>query len=300
MSERATLTLLSAGTFTLVVDGGRPRTRSLGVPVGGAADPFALAISNALVGNPPDAAALEISLSGPTLRSDAPVACVLYGAPFEMSSDRQPLIAGATFTLHSGETLHIGGAPRGMRGYFSVQGGIDAPLILGSRTSLAPLKAGERLACRSATIRGRSIDREWPPTDCLRILPGGQSSWFPPGALEQRGEFVVSPSSNRMGLRLQGEPLPVPAREMVSEPVCPGTVQATRDGQCIILGVDGQTIGGYPRIAHVIRADLDRLGQLRPGDRLSFLTVTPEQAEELNRGRSVELRQWLTRLEVSR
>src|SRR5438874_10635985 len=103
------LRVLDAGLHTLVVDFGRPRWRSLGVPVGGAADRFALAVGNALVGNPPDAAALEISLAGPTVQADCPLACVVYGAPFPLASDRQTLVAGKTFTLQAGETLHVGG-----------------------------------------------------------------------------------------------------------------------------------------------------------------------------------------------
>ena len=109
----ATLKLLHPGLCTLVVDRGRPHYRSLGVPVGGAADRTALALGNALVGNPPDAAALEVALAGPTLVADAELACVLFGAPFDMASDRRPLTAGKTFTLHAGEVLHIGGTATG-------------------------------------------------------------------------------------------------------------------------------------------------------------------------------------------
>ena len=102
-----------------------------------------------------------------------------------------------------------------------------------------------------------------------------------------------------MGLRLQGEPLPVPGREMVSEPVCPGTVQVTRNGQCIILGVDGQTIGGYPKIAQVIAADLDKLGQLRPGEQIDFVRVSLEEAEAMNHDKQAELHEWRTRLRIA-
>ena len=98
----------------------------------------------------------------------------------------------------------------------------------------------------------------------LRALPGPQADWF--DLPEFFGpSFTVNPASNRMGLRLQGEPLQRKPGELVSEPVGPGAVQVVNDGQCIVLGVDGQTIGGYPKVAHVIAADLDRLGQLRPG-----------------------------------
>jgi biotin-dependent carboxylase-like uncharacterized protein len=285
-----------------VVDHGRPRSRNLGVPVVGAADRFSLALGNALVGNGPDTAALEIGLLGPTLQADAPLACVVHGAPFALRSDRQDVSAGTTFTLQPGERLHIGGTPRRARAYFCVRGGIAGPLVLGSRSSLAPLQAGERLTCRRGTIGRRSIDNTLleEATGKLRILPGAQADWFPPNVLTQDApQFEVTAASNRMGLRLLGAALPVPAREMVSEPVCPGTVQVTRDGQCILLGIDGQTIGGYPQIAHVIRADLDALGQLRPGERICFEQVTIEQAEDLYRRRAEQLREWLTRLAVA-
>ncbi len=101
-----------------------------------------------------------------------------------------------------------------------------------------------------------------------------------------------------MGLRLQGEPLTLPQQELVSEPVAPGAVQVTRDGQCIVLGVDGQTIGGYPKIAHVIDADLDWLGQLRPGQRVRFVHVTMADAVTRWREQRERLRRWLLRLQA--
>src|SRR5206468_1364536 len=122
------LRVLEPGLYTLVVDFGRPGSRSLGVPVGGAADQTALALGNALVGNPPDAAALEITLSGPTLVADADLGCVVYGAPLELFGDRPWLRVSKTFTLRAGEVLHIGGTASGMRGYFCVRGGLQTPL----------------------------------------------------------------------------------------------------------------------------------------------------------------------------
>jgi len=292
------LKVLSPGLHTLIVDAGRPRSRRLGVPVGGAADRFSLALGNFLVGNEPDAAALEIALAGPTLEVLAPLACVLFGAPFEMAGDRAELRAGTTFTLEAGDRVRIGGTPEGMRAYLCVQGGIDAPQILGSRSSLEPVQAGDVLRCRPGRIVGRNIGRAgWRqrPENRLRVLPGAQDDWFPAGVLIGRS-FEVTPASNRMGLRLRGEALPVPARELVSEPVCPGTVQVTRDGQLIVLGVDGQTIGGYPKVAQVIAADVDALGQLRPGEAVAFAEVTLAEAERLWSARQAELREWRARL----
>jgi biotin-dependent carboxylase-like uncharacterized protein len=295
-----TLKVLAPGLHTLVVDFGRPRFRSLGVPVGGAADRVSLALGNALVGNPPDAAALEFSLAGPMLQADCELACVVYGAPFELVSDRRALTVGKTFTLQPGEELRIGGTAEGVRAYLCVRGGLEVPEILGSRSALAALGAGAELNCQPGVTSARFFLEPALPRDpgALRVVDGTQASWF---RLDEfyRQSFTVTPSSNRMGLRLQGTPLDVPRREMVSEPVCPGTVQVTRDGQCIVLGVDGQTIGGYPKIAQVISADLDVLGQLRSGARVVFERVSLEEAERLYHQRQEVVREWVTRLRTA-
>jgi len=304
-----TLKLLASGLSTRVVDFGRPATRSLGVAVGGAADRRSLALGNGLVGNPPDAAALEVTLGGPTLQATTPLACVLFGAPFDLGSERRRLTAGTTFTLGAGETLRIGGALRGTRAYLCLRGGIRTPLVLGSRSSLAPLGAGAELPCLAGTIHGRSL-RLPPDGDALgdylagvaqppfrlRALAGPQLDWFAPEEFFGGPRFTVTPAADRMGLRLLGEPLRVPPRELVSEPVCPGSVQVTRDGQCVVLGVDGQTIGGYPKVAQVIGADLDLLGQLRPGDRVWFERLEVGEAEGLYRRQRSALKEWSVRL----
>lgn len=303
----STITLLSAGMQTLIVDGGRPRSRSLGVPLGGAADRFSLAIGNALVGNAPDCAALEVCLVGPTLVADTAIDCVLYGAPFALHTNRRRLHSNTTFHLEAGEELYIGGTARGMRAYLCIRGGVIEPVVLGSRSSLAPLRTGMRLGCsavsatalESGEVRwvSRRVEVECDLSPVLRVLPGGQAEWFGDQRLTSA---EVTPASNRMGLRLLGAPFRLPPREMVSEPVCPGTVQVTRDGQCIVLGVDGQTIGGYPKIGQVITADLDRLGQLRPGTQVRFEYVSLDEAEGLARGRRAKEREWQTRVSVSR
>src|SRR5262249_49733062 len=138
-----------------------------------------------------------------------------------------------------------------------------------------------------ASLAGRASDGETQlpslarpanETVALRCLDGSQVDWF--DASEFFGtRFSVTPASNRMGLRLARQALTKPAREIVSEPVCPGTVQVLNDGQCVILGVDAQTIGGYPKVAQVIAADLDLVGQLRPGQGVRFVPVTMEDAE---------------------
>jgi antagonist of KipI len=293
------LTVLEPGLSSLLVDFGRPRSRSLGVPVGGAADRAALALGNSLVGNPPDAVAVEITLTGPTLRAEDETACSFFGAPFTLSCGRRSLRANASFTLAAGEVLRVGGTPRGARGYLCVRGGLQLPRILGSSSALAPLRAGDLLACppSRSPVRFLAAVPFAEDGNLLRVLRGAQADWFP-GADFAAQEFQVTPASNRMGLRLEGKPLCLPERELVSEPVCPGAVQVTRDGQCIVLGVDGQTIGGYPKVAQVISADLDRLGQLRPGERIRFVPVRLHEAESAYDQRQAELRRWLARLAI--
>lgn len=296
--KQGMLKVVAPGLQTLVVDLGRPDHRHLGVPVGGAADRFSLAIGNALVGNPPGAAALEISLAGPTLEVEEELTGVVFGAPFSLTSDRQDLQAGKTFTLQAGERLQIGGTATGMRGYFCVHGGLQCPLILGSCSGLAPLTFGAQFTCSAgvAPIRFVHSSFDWNKyPNTLRIIDGLQADWFDIDSF--LGEkYQVSPTSNRIGLRLQGRPLVFPPRELLSEPVSPGAVQITRDGQGIVLGVDGQTIGGYPKIAQVISADVDKLGQLRPRESIRFVRVSLEQAENIYHRKQAELDEWVTRL----
>jgi biotin-dependent carboxylase-like uncharacterized protein len=319
------LRVLRPGLQSLLVDFGRPRSRSLGVPIGGAADRAALALGNALVGNPPDAVALELCFSGPVLRATKPVACVVFGASFELFSSHQPLTVNRTFTLQADEELSIGGTSFLARAYLCVaRGGFDAPQMLGSYSGLAPVQVGDVLPCLTSNIPHHRFAAPLTPAgarhldpvvvwgdECyrLRVVTGPQADWFPePGWYCPRDRFLfdgdtgvltVSPASNRMGLRLQGPPFPVPQRELVSEAVCPGTVQVTRDGQCIVLGVDAQTIGGYPKIAQVISADLDYLGQLRPNDRVYFTRVDLQEAERLYREKQRRLKSACTRLRVA-
>lgn len=298
-STQHCLRVIDPGFYTLVVDFGRPSSRGLGVPLGGAADRTSLALGNALVGNPINAPALEISLKGPTLQAECELACVVFGAPFSLASDRQPrLVAGTTFNLSPGESLIIGGSCQGMRAYFCVRGGLPHDQALGSFSSLAPLTAGVALPCSPGRLRPRYIRPDLignHEPHALRIVDGPQRDWFKEDEYYRR-EYTVSPASNRMGLRLQGTPLKLPRRELVSEPVCPGAVQVTSDGQCIILGVDGQTIGGYPKIAQVISADLDKLGQLRPHDLIQFVTIARPEAEVLYRKKWTEIHDWEVRL----
>ena len=295
------LFVLEPGLDSRIVDAGRPRTRSLGVSVGGAADRRSLALGNALVGNPDDAAALEITLKGPRLRAEADVGCVLFGAPFEARRGDHRIDTGHTFTLRAGEELRVGGTGVGARAYLCVRGGFQVPTILSSRSALEPIRQGEILPCDASAIHTRycpELHAMYADVCTLSVLSGLQASWFKEEDFYAQ-RFKITPASNRMGLRLHGAALTMPDREMVSEPVCPGAIQVTREGQCIVLGVDGQTIGGYPKIAQVIQADLDTLGQLRPGQAIRFSKVTLDEAIKRDRHAQAKLREWTLRLRLS-
>jgi antagonist of KipI len=296
------LRILDPGLCTLLVDKGRLYSRSLGLPVGGAADRFALAVGNALVGNAPDAGALEIALRGPKLVSECDLACVVYGAPFALScAGHSRLTTGTTFTLEAGKPLEIAECSIGMRAYFCASGGLEGRRVMGSLSSLTQLVAGTQLTCVPGRIGTRFVGAGAARSlgsSVLRVLPGVQSRGF--DMKEFFGQdYKVTSAGNRMGIRLRGRPLAFSDSELASEPVCPGSVQVTSDGQCIILGIDGQTIGGYPKIAQVISADLDKLGQLRPDVQIRFSEVGLEEARTLYLREQSELREWLVRLQVT-
>jgi len=294
------LRLLHAGVWSLLVDGGRPRSRSLGVPVGGAADRTALALGNALVGNPPLAVALEFALAGPTLRAEHPSAAAVFGAPFAITVNDKAIAAGTTFTLDAGDELHIGGTATGVRGYLCVAGGFQAPQIMGSRSSLEPLHADHLLECPASRCESRGLGFAMLPrsTPNLRVLDGPQCDWFPDDRFFSQS-YRVLPAGNRMGLRFAGEPLVRRPGELPSEAIAPGAVQITNDGLPVVIGVDGQTIGGYPKIAHVIRADLDKLAQFRPGEMVRFERVTWEEADRAAQERTALVKNWLARLRAA-
>jgi antagonist of KipI len=296
------LTVLEPGPCSLVVDLGRPHHRSLGVPIGGAADRATFLQGNALVGNDNNAAAIEFALAGPRLQANVDVGAVVFGPPFAAWLDDRPIKIDTTFLWRAGTTLRIGDTSAGLRGYLCIVGGIQTKKILGSRTAFEPLQRNEVLPCMTSRVAVRSIHAPiatYYPTDkvadTLWCLSGPQADWF--SGQQFFGEsFTVTPLSNRMGLRLSGKPLRLPDRELVSEPACPGSVQVTNDGQCVILGVDGQTIGGYPKIAQVINSDFDALGQLRPGQPISFELVTRYRAEVQHEQRERILRNQVIRI----
>jgi antagonist of KipI len=296
------------GLLSTVQDAGRPDWTHLGVPESGAADPFSLAVANLLVGNDPGAAALELSLVGPTLVARSAVTVGLAGADLgaRLRGGRR-LVPGRSHRLAAGDVVEmpgIGGSAA--RAYLAVPGGIAVPMVLGSRsTCLAgvfgglagrPLRAGDWIGAASSPVRGETTrdDLVWPEPDpdpgrdrVLRLLPGPA-----PGIDELLDrEWRVGASADRVGIRLEGDPLPTGiGGETLTHGVPWGAVQVPAGGIPIVLGPDHQTTGGYRVVAVVISADRPVIGQLRPGSPVRLAAVDRAAAVDALHAREAALR----------
>jgi antagonist of KipI len=313
------LRVLKPGVLTTVQDLGRPGLQHLGIVPGGAMDPVAFGLANALVGNERGAAALEITLVGPQLQFARDTLVAWCGAEFEVSAAGEPLPLDRPVLLGAGMRLTTGRRRRGSRAYLAVAGGFAIEPVLGSRSTYLPaqfgglngraLRAGDELSLAAdaeglARARAARLQLQETPGAALRstawsapsltlpqgefivihAMPGRHFDWF--DAASQRhffeADWRVSPDSNRMGYRLLGPALARTNKdEILSEPTCLGTVQVPADGAPIALMADHQTTGGYPKIAEVAGADVARLAQLAPGAAARFARCTLAEALEL-------------------
>jgi antagonist of KipI len=283
-----------------VQDVGRPGYAHLGISASGAADALSLRAGNLLVGNPEGAAALEMTLSGGTFEFESGVAVALTGADFEAG-----IPMWQTVEIKPGEMVRCGLARTGARCYLCLAGGIDVPPVLGSSSTHLitrlgglegrALKRGDVLRVRSGSYRRRrrGISSGPPPYPALRITRGPQSKWFDFNAL-LHAQWQVREDSDRMGLRLRGPAMARHAGHMLTEGVPLGALQIPPDGQPIILFVEHQTTGGYPKVANVISSDFHALGQLRPRDLLSLEHVSIDTALSLLRQQEEWLHSLLT------
>jgi antagonist of KipI len=273
------------GFQTTVQDLGRFGYAHLGVSASGAADALALRAGNLLVGNTENAAGLEMTLTGAALEFETAAVIAITGSDFGSG-----LPLWTALEIAAGTVVRCGMTRSGARCYLAVRGGIQAPTVLGSASTHLMTGIGGR-ALRKGDIlrvgddairRQRAVAVAPPPADGpLRVTGGPQAVWF--GDELYQSPYHVTEASNRMGVRLRGLAIPSPAGHMVTEGVALGAVQVPPDGQPIILFVEHQTTGGYPKPANVISADLWRVAQLRPRDGVVFQRVTIEEALDLLR-----------------
>ena len=302
--------VLKAAPYATVQDLGFPRGRSWGLPPSGAMDPLLLQCGNLAVGNVPGAAGIEWALGPLTVRFSQETKFAA-AAVREVRMDDEPFgQSGLVATAPPGIPIALFPLPDTRFSYLALRGGIDVPMVLGSRSTYLPggfgghegrrLRNGDRLeTAGQETDRVRELDRRAVGSSdlgteevVLRVTRGPQWEQFPPSArvLFFSSRFTVDRASDRSGFRLAGPAvLPREAATLPSEAACPGAVQLPDNGQPIVLMPDGPTVGGYPKLAVVIRIDLRLLAQCQPGRPVRFREVTLEEARAGLRAETAEL-----------
>lgn len=303
------LVVKSCGPMTALQDRGRFGYQGFGVSPSGAMDRRALAMANALVGNPPDMGAIEfVNLGGSFTVEGGDLHLAVVGAGASVSIDGNPVPPLTSFVLKEGQSLEVGHPRTGTFAYLAVAGGVAVEPQLGSlsfhlRSRLgglkgAPLQAGNRLSCRPENQAGEPMQLTvdvLEETGPLRVMVGPQDDYFTPESISLllESEFTISPQADRMGFQLTGPKLEhARGFNIVSDGIVDGHIQVPGSGQPIVLMRDRQTAGGYPKIATVISADLARLAQMRPGAKLHFKAVERDEAVAAAR----QLKDWIASL----
>lgn len=312
------LEVIAAGLHTTIQDLGRTGFQDVGVPTSGPLDRISLRFSNALVGNPPGTPALEMLLQGPTLKvlaDSVRLALVGCNAGIEIRSGNARIIpAGQSVRLTRGEVFRIGALGDSVCAYLAVEGGPDIPMILGSastyvrgaiggfqgrplqQSDIVPLKlAGVDVRGEHALPRPLGLALDQP----IRVVLGPQADYFTDDAVKTflSADYTVSPRADRMGYRLDGPPLAhAKGYNIVSDGIVAGAIQVPGSGRPIVLMVDNQTTGGYPKIATVISADIPVVGRRKPGRPIRFVAVDVHQAESLRKEQEAAIRQEVERL----
>ncbi len=304
-SVSARLIFTASGVQSLIQDKGRFGYLEFGIPLCGSLVPEWMELGNALVGNPADTPGLDFRILGPSLKvENGPVKIAVCGdvsvevhSRTDAGMSFRKLSGWRSFTMNNGDEARIGSPEGTAGGFVAISGGIDIPAEFGSmstyvRSEIGGLKGralqvGDCLALgEKANELGSQPDRVLPspPTDknnSIRVVLGPQDDFFEPASLNDflNENYTVSQAIDRMGARLDGKPLKhVGDSEIVSDGVVPGSIQVPGNGQPIVLLNDGQTVGGYPKIATIISSDLAQIGNAKPGDCFNFEVVSAKEA----------------------
>ena len=306
------LEVLVPGLHTTVQDCGRRGYQDVGLPTSGPLDRISLCLANALVGNPPGTPAFEMLIQGPTMKvlaASVRVALVGCNASIEIRSGNARFIpAGQSVRLAQGEIFRIAALSDSVCAYCAIEGGPDIPPILGSAATyvrgaiggfhgrrlqakdIVPLKlAGVDVRGESALLRPLELAPDQP----IRVVLGPQTDYFTADAVQTllSSDYTVSPQADRMGYRLDGPALAhAKGYDIVSDGIVTGAIQVPGSGRPIILMVDNQTTGGYPKIATVISADIPVVARRRPGRTIRFVAVSLQEAELLRNEQEAALR----------
>lgn len=303
--------VIQAGPLVTVQDQGRPGLMRFGLPHSGPMDRRALAIANAALGNPAAAAGIEVSPGGLEIEMTATCTVAIAGGGFIATTPAGRMPGWAVLTLLPGERLRLSAGPWGNWCYLAFAGGVDAPHFAGHAATHAGsglgggvLKPGQALALAAPTrLDGRDGPIPIPvwarPRAEFDLVIGPQDRFFSRNTLATLTEasFTITPSMDRMGVRLAGPALmPEGALGIPSGPICRGSLQVSGEGTVTVLMADHQTTGGYPRIATLTDLDCDSFAQARPGQKLRFRTMTAAQAVARHRAEAARRADWLARL----
>ena len=286
------------GPLTTVQDEGRFFYQSSGIRPSGVMDGAAYEAANALVGNAKGEAVLEMTFLGATLEFQSAAWFALTGADMQAKLDGVPVERYRAVRAEAGQTLAVGMAATGCRGYLAVRGGFDVPLVMGSRSTDVSAKLGgfEGRALKAGDVLPTLAADDWTPTDLcyeppvyeseitVRVVPGPQEEYFTAAGVDTffSAAYEISPNSDRMGLRLDGPEIEsISGTDIVSDGIVFGSIQVPSGGVPIILMADHQTAGGYAKIGTVLSFDLPKLAQARPGDVVWFARISAEEAQAL-------------------
>jgi len=304
--------IIRGGPQTAVQDLGRLCHRAIGVGTSGALDPFAACIANILVGNHETMAVIEIALGSFRMRFADERLIAWCGGEFDVRVEYCVVPPGHVCVVSPDEELAVKSAKNGCRLWLAISGGIDVPVVLGSRSTdlraafggfdgrtlrdgdelelgeWSPLARKRMALLRESRLSNWSAQKEWSSPSVqklrLRFIRGTDWNLFSESARDAfaTAGFIVTPEADRMGVRLDGPELTRnETNDLLSEAIAPGTVQVPPNGKPILLLGDCQTIGGYPKIAHVITVDLPAAAQLRPDDQVRFQEISVAQAHSL-------------------
>ena len=311
MNPPSLLHLIEPGLLTTVQDRGRYGYQRYGVPVSGAMDEFALRMANVLVGNDQNAAALEITVQGPKIEFLAPTWIAVTGAHLSPTLDERAISLWESVQVHAGSVLAFGDPRDGMRAYLAVRGGIDVPVVMGSRSTYLKgrfgglqgraLRKGDQL-CTLPLGGSEFVPKRLPKnytsplyggSHRLRVITGPQQDTFDRSALSAflGSRYKVSSQSDRMGYALDGPKIEHRAgADIISDGNPPGAIQVPGDGVPRVLLADRGTTGGYTKIATVIASDLSKLAQALPGHAIAFRQVSLQEAQDALREREALIR----------
>lgn len=304
--------VLEPGLLTTVQDLGRFGFQQFGVPVAGAMDSYALRIANYLVGNDGHAAGLEVTLTGPALQVTKTAVIAITGGDLTPLMNDKSIPMWETVAVQSGDILTFAGWRSGCRAYLAVAGGVDVPVIMGSRATYLRgslgglegrrLKAGDCLAVGGTARKiaaGTKVPAELIPKYAehsqVSVILGPQHDHFPPESIEVflNAMYSVTDEADRMGYRLAGAKIIHKSQaDIISDGIAPGSVQIPGHGMPIIMLADRQTIGGYTKIATIISSDLCKVAQAKPGDTISFASVSIDTAHGILAATEQKLASW--------